>query len=116
MMGEWHNNKNHGGNASEREAGENLGEEAPSRWDRVAVRSLTGGLAEARGPPGSDGGEESGCELASWWTGLDDAVALGRRRGKLLYSMTSEKINWNKYIETSEKYETLHGDRFEYLP
>jgi hypothetical protein len=55
-MGEWHNNKNHGGNASEREAGENLGEEAPSRWDRVEVRSLTGGLAEARGPPGSDGG------------------------------------------------------------
>jgi hypothetical protein len=55
-MGEWHNNKNHGGNASEREVGENLGEEAPSRWDRVEVRSLTGGLAEARGPPGSDGG------------------------------------------------------------
>jgi hypothetical protein len=24
--------------------------------------------------------------------------------------------NWNKYLGISEKCETLHGDRFEYLP
>jgi hypothetical protein len=27
-----------------------------------------------------------------------------------------EEINWKNYLATSEKYETLHGARFEYFP
>jgi hypothetical protein len=59
-----------------------LGEDGPDRWDRAEMRSLTSGSADVRGPLGSDGGEGSGCGPASWWTGPNVVVALGRRGGK----------------------------------
>jgi hypothetical protein len=36
--------------------GEELGEEGPHRWHRAEMWSLTGGPANAQGPPGSIGG------------------------------------------------------------
>jgi hypothetical protein len=62
--------------------GGNFGEDGPDMWDHIEMRSLTGGSADARGPLGSDGGEGSGCGLASRQTGPDGAVAMGRRGGK----------------------------------
>jgi hypothetical protein len=61
----------------------NLGEVKCDRWSRERQRSLTGGPVDARCPSGGNvrGGGGDGREPASWRTGLDDAVVLGRRGG-----------------------------------